>query len=79
MGQWVMLAHRTRSWVKRAVEGIASPWVGGVKIEEKENEKDTRTTESEDNVATIPRQRRQKGCCYFVMSRIKFTSARIPL
>ena len=45
----------------------------------KENEKDTRTTESEDNVAAVPRQRRQKACWYFVTSRIKSTSARIPL
>ena len=45
----------------------------------KENEKDTRTTEFEDNVAVVPRQRRQKACWYFVTSRIKSTSARIPL
>ena len=45
----------------------------------KENEKDTRTTESEDNVAAVPRQRRQKACWYFVTSRIKSASARIPL
>ena len=45
----------------------------------KENEKDTRTTESEDNVAAVPRQRCQKACWYFVMSRIKSASAQIPL
>ena len=45
----------------------------------KENEKDTRTTESEDNVAAIPRQWRQEACWYFVTSRIKSASARIPL
>ena len=45
----------------------------------KENEKDTRMTESEDNVAVVPRQRRQKACWYFVTSRIKSASARIPL
>ena len=51
----------------------------GGKGRKKENEKDTRTTESEDNVATVPRQRRQKTCWYFVTSRIKSASARIPL
>ena len=45
----------------------------------KENEKDTRTTESEDNVATIPRQWCQKACWYFATSRIKSVSTRIPL
>ena len=45
----------------------------------KENEKDTRMTESEDNVAAVPRQRRQKACWYFVTSRIKSASAWIPL
>ena len=45
----------------------------------KENEKDTRTTESKDNVAAVPRQRCQKACWYFVTSRIKSASARIPL
>ena len=44
----------------------------------KEKEKDTRTTESEDNVAAVPRQQRQKACLYFVTSRIKSASARIP-
>ena len=34
----------------------------------KEKEKDTRTTESKDNVAVVPRQRRQKACWYFVTS-----------
>ena len=34
----------------------------------KENEKDTRTIESKDNVATVPRQRHQKVCWYFVTS-----------
>ena len=45
----------------------------------KENEKDTRMTESEDNVAVVPRQRRQKDCWYFVTSRIKSASTQIPL
>jgi len=36
-------------------------------------------TESEDNVATIPRQQRQKACWYFATSRIKSASARIPM
>jgi hypothetical protein len=30
-----MLAHRTRSWAKRAVEGIAAPWIAGFEIKEK--------------------------------------------
>ena len=34
----------------------------------KENEKDTRTTESKDNVVVVPRQRRQEACWYFVTS-----------
>ena len=51
MGQQKLLAHRTRSWVKRAVKGIAAPWVAGVEIESRKKKKeDTRTTESEDNV-----------------------------
>ena len=50
---------------------------GKSRIKEKEK-KDTRTTESVDNVATIPRQWRQKACWYFATSRIK-SSARIPL
>ena len=41
--------------------------------------KDTRKTEFADNVAAVPRQRRQKACWYFVTSRIKSASARIPL
>ena len=45
----------------------------------KEKEKDTRATESEDNVAVVPRQRRQKACWYFVTSRIKSASAQIQL
>ena len=45
----------------------------------KEKEKDMRMTESEDNIAAVPRQRRQKACWYFVMSRIKSASAQIPL
>ena len=51
-----MLAHITRSWVKRAVEGIAAPWVTGVEVESRKKKKkeDTRTIESEDNVATDP-------------------------
>ena len=51
---------------------------GSGRIKKKEKE-DTRTTESVDNVATIPRQRRQKACWYFVTSRIKSASAQIPL
>ena len=45
----------------------------------KKKEKDTRTTESEDNVAAVPRQRRQKAYWYFVTSRIKSVSVRILL
>ena len=67
-----MPAHRTRSWVKRAVKGIAVPRVAGVEVESKKKKiEDTRTTESVDNVANVPRQRRQKGCWYFATSRIK--------
>ena len=51
----------------------------GGKGRRKENEKDTRTTESEDNVAAVPRQRCQKAFWYFVTSRIKSASARVPL
>ena len=51
----------------------------GGKGRRKENKKDTRTTESVDNVAAVPQQRRQKACWYFVRSRIKSVSARIPL
>ena len=40
----------------------------GGKGRRKEKKKDTRTTESEDNVAAIPRQRRHKACWYFVTS-----------
>ena len=39
MGQQEMLAHRTRSWVKRAVEGIAAPWIMGVEVEVMKNKK----------------------------------------
>ena len=53
MGQRVLVVHGTSSWVKRAVEGIAAPWITGVEVEVKKK-KDTRTTESEDNVAFIP-------------------------
>ena len=53
MGQRETLAHRTRSWVKRAVEGIAAPWIARVEIEGKKKKKDTRTIEFEDNVATV--------------------------
>ena len=75
-----MVAHRTRCWVQRADKGTAAPWIAGVKVEGKKKKKeDTRTTESVDNVATVPGQRRQKACWYFVMSRIKSASARIPL
>ena len=51
----------------------------GAKGRRKEKEKDTRTTESEDNIAVVPWQRRQKACLYFVTSRIKSVSAQIPL
>ena len=71
MGQQRLLAHRTRSWVKRAAKGIAAPWVTGVEVESRKKQKeDARTIESEDNVATVPRQWRQKACWYFVTSRI---------
>ena len=79
IGQRETLAHRTRSWVKRAVKGISSLWIAGVEVEVKKKEKDTRTIESEDNVAAVPQQWRQKACWYFVTSRIKSASARIPL
>ena len=66
--------------MKGAVKGIAAPWVAGVEVESRKKKKeDTRTTESEDNVAAVPQQRRQKACWYFVTSRIKSASARIPL
>ena len=46
----------------------------------KENEKKIRgQTKSVDNVAAVPRQWCQKACWYFVISRIKSASARIPL
>ena len=51
----------------------------GGKSRRKKNEKDTRMTESEDNVAAVSRQRRQKSCWYFITSRIKSANARIPL
>ena len=52
-----MLAHRTRSWVKRAVKAIAAPWVVAVEVESRKKKKeDTRMTESEDNIATVPQQ-----------------------
>ena len=51
----------------------------GGKGRRKENEKDMRTIESEGNVATVSRQWRQKACWYFVTSRIKSASTRIPL
>jgi len=38
----VMVAHRTTSWVQRADEETTTPWEMGVKVEIKENEKDTR-------------------------------------
>ena len=66
-----LLAHITRSWVKRAVKEIAAPWVAGFEVESRKKKKeDMRTTESEVNVATVLRQRRQKACWYFVTSRI---------
>ena len=55
LDQRVLVTHRTRSWVKRAVKGIAAPRVLGVETESRKKKKeDTRTTESEDNVATVP-------------------------
>ena len=40
--------------MKRAVKGIAAPWVAGIEVESKKKKKeDTRTTESVDNVATV--------------------------
>ena len=57
----------------------SSPMGSGGKGRRKENKKDMRTTESVDNVATVSRQRRQKVCWYFVTSRIKSASARIPV
>ena len=39
IGQRETLAHRTRSWVKRAVEGIAAPWITGVEVEVKKKKK----------------------------------------
>ena len=39
MGQRETLAHRTRSWVKRAVKGIATPWITGVEVEVKKKKK----------------------------------------
>ena len=45
----------------------------------KEKEKHTWTTESKDNVAAVPQQQHQKACWYFVTSRIKSASTRIPL
>ena len=54
MGQQRVLAHRTCSWVKRAVKWIAAPRITGVEVESRKNIKeDTRTTEFEDNVATV--------------------------
>ena len=80
LGQQRVLAHRTCSWVKRDVKGIAAPWVAGVEIESRKKKKeDTRTTESEDNIAIVPWQRRQKAYWYFATSQIKSASARIPL
>ena len=49
-----MLARRTRSWMKRAAKGIAAPWVAAVEVEsKKKKKKDTRTTKSVDNEATV--------------------------
>ena len=39
MGQQRVLARGTRSWVKRAVKGIAAPWVVGVEVESKKKKK----------------------------------------
>ena len=34
-----MVAHRTLCWVQRVHEGTTAPWIEGVKVETKENEK----------------------------------------
>ena len=34
-----MVAHTTCCWVQRADEGTAAPWIAGVKVEIKKNEK----------------------------------------
>jgi len=39
MGQRETLAHRTRSWVKRVVEGITAPWITGVELEVKKKKR----------------------------------------
>ena len=39
MGQQRVLAHRTLSWVKRAVKGIVAPWVARVEIESRKKKK----------------------------------------
>ena len=70
----VNTSHRIEKLLKDSF-----PMGSGGKGRRKENEKDTRTTESVDNVATILRQRRQKACWYFTTSQIKSANARIPL
>ena len=48
------------------MEKIAATRVAGVEVDSRKKKKeDTRTTESVDNVATVPRQRCQKACWYF--------------
>jgi hypothetical protein len=37
--QMVMVAHITRCWGQRDDEGTISPWIVGVNVEIKENEK----------------------------------------
>ena len=54
------------------MERIAAPWVVGVEVESRKKKKrDMRTTESIDNIDTVPRQRRQKACWYFAISQIE--------
>ena len=63
-----MVAHTTRCWVQRANEGTTAPWIAGIKIKSKKMKKIRGRDESEDNVASVHQQRRQKACWYFVMS-----------
>ena len=62
----------------RERDGYSMGSRGKGRRKEKEKE-DMRTTESVDNVASVPRQQRHKACWYFATSRIKSASARIPL
>jgi hypothetical protein len=74
-----MMASRTRPWglESREKDGCSMGSKGSGR--NKEKEKDTRTTESKDNVATVTRQWRQKACWYFITSQIKYANAWIPL